>query len=114
MMFREPTNYIDLRDGKPYIAQTGYKVAVIGAMFAEGRASLDWILENYPDLTPAKIHAAAAYYCDNIDTFLQREIEARRLMLEANVPGAQAAYDEAVAHYERIKAGHWWNVQAEP
>jgi len=112
-MFKEPTTYIEIRDDKPYIAMTGYKVAVMGAMFAEGRASLEWMLEHYPNLTPAQVYAAAAYYSDNIETFLQCEIEANRLMLEVNVPGAQAAYDEAVARYERVKAGDWWIGQPE-
>jgi len=108
MTFKEPTTHIEIRDGKPYIAMTNYKVAVMGPMFAEGRASLEWMIEQYPNLTPAQVYAAAAYYSDNIETFLQLEIEAHHRMVQAHIPGAQDAYDEALARYERVKAGDWW------
>jgi uncharacterized protein (DUF433 family) len=44
----------------------GSRVRVNNVVFLhKGGANDEKILEAYPDLTPAQIHAALAYYCDN-------------------------------------------------
>lgn len=65
--------YIEIRDGRPVIAGTGLKVAIIASMYLQGDAPVDWIAENY-DLTPAQIYAALSYYYDHaeeLDRYLQ-------------------------------------------
>ena len=73
----EPINHIEIRNGRPIIAGTGLKVAIIANMYVQGDAPIDWIAENY-DLTPAQIHAALAYYYDHkeeLDRYIQEGIE---------------------------------------
>jgi uncharacterized protein (DUF433 family) len=68
-----PINYIEIRDGRPLIAGTGLKVAIIANMHLHQDVSIEWIAENY-DLTPAQIYAALSYYYDHaeeLDRFIR-------------------------------------------
>jgi uncharacterized protein (DUF433 family) len=75
-----PINHIEIRDGRPLIAGTGLKVAIIANMIVRHDTSIDWVVENY-DLTPAQIHAALSYYYDHaeeLDRFIQEGDELAR------------------------------------
>ena len=73
--------------GKAAIERTRVRVMNVVFLHKEGRAT-DEILVEYPDLTPAQVHAALAYYYDNKD-----EIE-----------GELAAEDGWDERHERRKA----------
>ena len=68
-------------DGKACIDGTRIRVNNVVFLHKEG-ANDEKILEAYPDLTPAQIHAALAYYYDN-----REEIDAE---LAANVAWAES------------------------
>ena len=69
----------------------GTRIRVYNVVFLHKEGDSDEkIREAYPDLTPAQIHAALAYYYDNRD-----EIEAEL-----------AAEDQAAGDFERQKAEH--------
>ena len=75
-----PINYIEIRNGRPVIAGTGLKVAIIANMIVHHDVSIEWILENY-DVTAAQIHAALSYYYDHaeeLDRFVQEGDELAR------------------------------------
>jgi uncharacterized protein (DUF433 family) len=83
-----PINYIEIRDGKPLIAGTGLKVAIIAPMYVRYNVPIDWIAENY-DLTPAQIHAAISYYYDHaeeLDRFVQ---EGEELVKRIGIPSSE-------------------------
>jgi uncharacterized protein (DUF433 family) len=75
--------------GKARIEGTRIRVNNVVFLHREG-ASDDKIREAYPDLTPAQIHAALAYYYDNPE-----EIDAELL-----------ADENWAAEHEREKAEH--------
>lgn len=73
MVVISPINYIEIRDGRPLIAGTGLKVAIIANMVVHHDVPIEWIVANY-DLTPAQIYAALSYYYDHVeelDRFVQ-------------------------------------------
>jgi uncharacterized protein (DUF433 family) len=74
--------------GKAAIDDTRVRVNNV-AWLAQRGVTPQQVLEHYPDLTLAQVHAALAYYYDNKD-----EIEAEL-----------AAEDQAAADFEREKAG---------
>ena len=57
--------------GKARIAGSRIRVMDVVAWYENG-ASVAEVIANFPSLTPADVHAAMAYYCDNRD-----EIEAQ-------------------------------------
>ena len=69
-----PVDYIEstpgVCGGKPRIAGTRIKVSLVARLYAQGQ-SVDEIIEAYPHLTLAQVHAALTYYYDR-----QVEIEA--------------------------------------
>ncbi len=72
-MASAPINYVEIRDGRPVIAGTGLKVAIIANMIVHNDTPIPWVVENY-DLTPAQIHAALSYYYDHaeeLDRYIQ-------------------------------------------
>jgi len=73
--------------GKAAIERTRVRVNNVAFLHKEGKTT-DEILVEYPDLTPAQVHAALAYYYDNKD-----EIEAELT--------AEDSWDE---RHERRKA----------
>jgi uncharacterized protein (DUF433 family) len=73
MVLIAPINYIEIRDSRPVIAETGLKVAIIANMIVHHDTSIPWVVENY-DVTLAQIHAALSYYYDHaeeLDRFVQ-------------------------------------------
>ncbi len=71
----------DLHSGRPCLAGTGMMVRTIAVRHMEGMGAED-ILQDYPHLDLARIHAALAYYFANreqIETDLEED---RRLGLE--------------------------------
>src|SRR5215207_2540063 len=84
----DPVNHIEIREGKPVIAETGHKVALIASIYVHKHASIKWILENY-DLTPAQLHAAISYYYDHeeaLDRYLQ---EGDELVKRIGIPSSE-------------------------
>jgi uncharacterized protein (DUF433 family) len=62
--------------GKPRIAGTRIKVSLIATLSERNRMTPDEIVEAYPHLTLAQIHAALAYYWahrDEIEEEIRRE-----------------------------------------
>jgi uncharacterized protein (DUF433 family) len=62
--------------GKPRIAGTRIKVSLIATLSERNRMTPDEIVEAYPHLTLAQIHAALAYYWahrDEIEQELRKE-----------------------------------------
>ncbi len=83
-MVIDPINHIEIDEGRPLIAGTGLKVAIIAQMIVKQGTPIDWMIENY-DLTPAQIHAALSYYYDH-QAALDRWIEeGEALTLETGV-----------------------------
>jgi uncharacterized protein (DUF433 family) len=78
-MVAAPINYICINDhGKAVIAGTKLKVSHIAIDAYTWGHSPETILENYPQLTLAEIHAALAYYHghrDEIDKEIASSIE---------------------------------------
>jgi uncharacterized protein (DUF433 family) len=70
-----PNPYVEATNevcgGKPRIAGTRIKVSEVARRHAFGGQSPDEIIEAFPHLTLAQVHAALAYYYDHHD-----EIEA--------------------------------------
>lgn len=86
------TEYIEIRE----VGRSGTKVAhIIGSPLTVGEVAhmylyqdsdVEWLIENFDDLTPAKIHAAIAYYYDHqaeIDDYLRRQSEAAEAQADA-------------------------------
>jgi uncharacterized protein (DUF433 family) len=70
-----PAAYIeatpDVAGGRPRVSGTRIKVSEIARRHVHGEQSPDEIVEAFPHLTLAQVHAALAYYYENLD-----EIEA--------------------------------------
>lgn len=69
--------------GKPCVAGTRVRVWDVYQWFEEGGASVAEIVEQFPQLTPADVHAAMAYFWDH-------EAEIRREMADADAALAAA------------------------
>ena len=59
---KEPGHY----GGKAAIERTGIRVNNVVFLHREGKTA-DEVLVEYPDLTPAEVHAALTYYYDHQD-----------------------------------------------
>ena len=57
--------------GKPRIAGTRIKVSLVATLSERNRMTPDEIVEAYPHLTLAQVHAALAYYWDHRDEIEQ-------------------------------------------
>ncbi|MEX2137729.1 MAG: DUF433 domain-containing protein [Pirellulales bacterium] len=57
--------------GKPRIAGTRIKVSLIATLSERNRLTPDEIVEAYPHLTLAQVHAALAYYWEHRDEIEQ-------------------------------------------
>jgi uncharacterized protein (DUF433 family) len=66
------TEHIDTRDGHAYIIGTAFRVAAIYNMVINNKRSVEWIVEQFEILDPAKVHAALVFYYDNPDR-IERE-----------------------------------------
>ena len=77
--------------GKAAIGATRVRVMNVVFLWKQGKASAE-ILECYPDLTPAQVHAALTYYYDHTD-----EIEAELRRDEEAAGQFEAEKAEAIA-----------------
>ncbi len=68
--------------GKPRIAGTRIRVQDIYVWYELQGMSTDAIVDAYPHLTLADVHAALAYYYDHRDT-IHKDIEADRALINA-------------------------------
>lgn len=68
----------DLHSGRPCIADTGMTVHAIAVRHMQGM-SAEEILEHFPDLDLARIHAALAYYFANREQ-IEFDLEEDRLI----------------------------------
>ena len=78
--------------GKPRIEGTRIKVQFIVERILHGHCSVEQMLKDYPQLSPAQIHAALAYYYDHRDE-IDRHIRESEDRVRAMEPSA-------------IRAGH--------
>jgi uncharacterized protein (DUF433 family) len=67
--------------GKPRIAGTRIKVSLIATLSERNRMTPDEIVEAYPHLTLAQIHAALAYYWAHRDE-IEEEIRQEQQFVE--------------------------------
>lgn len=67
--------------GEPCLAGTRFPVSMVAAYAREGPAGLQDLLEAYPWLDEAKVHAAVAYYLANREKF-ERQFEAEQRRFE--------------------------------
>lgn len=88
MMEIAPINYIEIRNGRPLIAGTGLKVAIIANMHVHHQTSIEWIVENY-DLTPAQVHAALSYYYDHAEELDRYIREGDELARQLGTPSSE-------------------------
>jgi uncharacterized protein (DUF433 family) len=77
--------------GKAQVEGTRIRVHDVAFLHKEG-ASDSRVREEYPDLTPAQVHAALAYYYDN-----REEIDAELREGEQFFADAERKWDELVA-----------------
>ena len=75
MLAAVPNHIRISEDGTCWLDDTNVKVVevVLSYLAADGR--VDWLAENHPHLTPARIHAAMAWYYDHKEDF-DRQIAA--------------------------------------
>lgn len=67
-------NHIRLaEDGRAWIDDTNVKVIEVVLSYFAAEGVVDRLVENHPDLTPARVHAAMAWYHDHREAF-DREI----------------------------------------
>lgn len=59
----------DHSDGAPTIDDTGIRVVNVAVAYEHGGYSPDEIVEFYPDLSLADVHAALSYYYDHLEEF---------------------------------------------
>ena len=79
--------------GKPRIAGTRIKVSLVAIMSERNRMTPDDIVEAYPHLTLAQVHAALSYYWEHRDE-IEREIREDQVFvekMEQDLRGAAAA-----------------------
>jgi uncharacterized protein (DUF433 family) len=85
----EPIEYIEIVEGR-----LGKKVRVVGtiltideiaAMHNNG-CTVEWFLENYADLTSAKLYAALSYYYNHKDEIDARNQERNHLAEQVGTP----------------------------
>jgi uncharacterized protein (DUF433 family) len=67
--------------GKPRIAGTRIKVSLVATLSERNRMTPDEIVEAYPHLTLAQVHAALAYYWDHRDE-IEQEIREEQSFVE--------------------------------
>src|SRR5688572_11201874 len=67
--------------GKPRIAGTRIKVSLVAILSERNRMTPDEIVEAYPHLTLAQVHAALAYYWDHRDE-IEQEIREEQSFVE--------------------------------
>ncbi|MEX2139365.1 MAG: DUF433 domain-containing protein [Pirellulales bacterium] len=67
--------------GKPRIAGTRIKVSLIATLSERNRLTPDEIVEAYPHLTLAQVHAALAYYWEHRDE-IEQEIRDEQSYVE--------------------------------
>ena len=78
-----PLPYIEFdSNGRARIAGTRFKIRILGELHAHGGMSVAELVENYPDLSLAQIHAGLAYYFAHKTKF-DEEIEALRQQADA-------------------------------
>ena len=68
--------------GKPRIAGSRIRVMDIVAWHVYQAYSIDWILERFPQLSRAELHAALAFYYDNVALIEEAYVEAERTVEE--------------------------------
>jgi len=67
--------------GKPRIAGTRIKVSLIAILSERNRMTPDEVVEAYPHLTLAQVHAALSYYWEHRDE-IEREIREEQIFTE--------------------------------
>jgi uncharacterized protein (DUF433 family) len=67
--------------GKPRIAGTRIKVSLVAMLTERNRMTPDEIVEAYPHLTLAQVHAALAYYWEHRDE-IELEIRQEQTFVE--------------------------------
>lgn len=85
----------DLHDGRPCLAGTGMTVHAIAARHLDGMSAKE-ILDDFPHLDLARIHAALAWYYAN------------RQRIDAEIEADEALYDEMAAKYP-----HGWTPETD-
>lgn len=68
--------------GKPRIAGTRIKVSLVAILSERNRMTPDEIVEAYPHLTLAQVHAALAYYWDHRDE-IEQELRAEQIFVDS-------------------------------
>lgn len=59
-------------DGTAWIDDINVKVIEVVRSYFAADGSVPWLVENHPHLTPARIHAAMAWYHDHQEEFDRR------------------------------------------
>lgn len=79
-----PVNYphLTVRDGVARIGDTRFKVKYLAAAHHFQGWNVEELLRQYPDLTPAEVHAALTYFYDHRDAILQELEDEIRLHKE--------------------------------
>ncbi len=67
----------DHSGGAPTIDDTGIRVINVACAYEHNGYSPDEIVEFYPDLSLADVHAALAYYYDHVEEFRDAMSEGR-------------------------------------
>ncbi len=67
--------------GKPRIAGTRIQVSLIAILSERNRMTPDEIVEGYPHLTLAQVHAALSYYWEHREE-IEREIREEQMFVE--------------------------------
>jgi len=68
--------------GKPRIAGTRIKVSLVAILSERNRMTPDEIVEAYPHLSLAQVHAALAYYWEHRDE-IEQEIREDQALVQA-------------------------------
>lgn len=91
-----PADYIeataDVCGGKPRIAGTRMRVSQIASEYEHHARTPDQIVDSYPHLTLAAVHAALAYFYDHLDEIRRewRESDEFIARMQTEYPGLLA------------------------
>lgn len=77
-----PVNHIEIIDENAVIKGRNLKVKMVAGMYIHAGASIEQVMTQY-NLTAAEVHAALAYYYDNLEAFAQADTALEELVESA-------------------------------
>lgn len=108
MKLAKPVPYIEIDDrGRAWVAGTRSKVSAIAIDHVRNEMSAREIVESYPHLTLAQVHAALSYYYDHqpkIDAEIEVQLfEAESLRSELETPAYLERVEVMKQRFDRLE-----------